>query len=348
VSPDLTESLGVTGFAGTADEWDAFVTAQTGATAFHRHAWARVIEQVFGHEVGLWCARDGAGRLCGVLPLVRVRSRLFGHYLVSMPFVSYGGPLGTPEAVAKLGEFAAGLAAETGADLLELRCRTESSLSLEPSHRKVTVCLDLPAEGPDSLWTGLKAKVRSQIRRPQKEGLTVRFGAEQAVPFYRVFARHMRDLGTPVMPWSWFACLRDAFPDLTEIGCAYLGREPVAAGWGFRSGDEFEITWASSLRRHSVLAPNMLLYWSFLERCQQSGTRVFNFGRCTPGGGTHRFKHQWGGRDEPLWWYQWRRGAARGTPSADDGRFALAQRLWRHVPLFIANALGPRIVRNIP
>ena len=344
----MAEDLDVAPFAGSAAEWDAFVASQTRATAFHRHAWAGIVEEVFGHEVGLWCARDGAGSLSGVMPLVRVRSRLFGNFLISMPFVSYGGPLGTPEATAALGGFAGKLAADTGTDLLELRCRAEAAIPLSVSHRKITVCLDLPADSPDALWSGLKTKVRSQIRRPQKEGLTARFGLDQGEPFYRVFARHMRDLGTPVMPWSWFDRLRRAFPDLVEIGCVYLGREPVAAGWGFRSGDEFEITWASSLRQHNALAPNMLLYWTFLERSVQHGAGVFNFGRCTPGGGTHQFKRQWGGRDEPLWWYQWGPHGNRATPSADDTRFALAQRLWRHLPLAVANVVGPRIVGNIP
>jgi FemAB-related protein (PEP-CTERM system-associated) len=335
-------------FAGSEAEWDAFVAAHPAGTTFHRYAWRRVIEETFGHEVRLWCARDDTGRLCGVLPLVRVKSRLFGHYLVSMPFVSYGGPLGSPEATAALARFAAELATETGADLLELRCRSEVTVPLAVSHRKVTVCLDLPADGSEALWSQLKAKVRSQIRRPQKEGLAVRFGPEESGNFYRVFARHMRDLGTPVMPRSWFEGLRQALPNQVEIGCVYQGREPIAAGWGFRSGGEFEITWAAALQRYNAMAPNMLLYWAFLERSANAGARVFNFGRCTPGGGTHRFKLQWGGHDQPLWWYQQGRHEKGSTPSAADSQYAWGQRIWQRLPLAVANVVGPRIVRYIP
>lgn len=338
----------VTPFDGQAAEWDAFVETCEAGTVFHRHAWRCVIEETFGHEVTRWCVRDAGGMLAGVLPLVRVRSRLFGHFLVSMPFVSYGGPLGSAKATAALASFAAELATETHADLLELRCRREAAIPLPVSHRKVTVSLAIPEGGAEALWSGLKAKVRSQVRRPQKEGLTVRFGADEAPAFYGVFAHHMRDLGTPVMPWRWFECVRRELGDRIEIACVYRRAEPVAAGWGFRSGGEFEITWASALRKYAALAPNMLLYWAFLERCAASGVRVFNFGRGTPGGGTHRFKLQWGGRDEPLWWYQQARGGSVATPSADDARFGLAQRIWRRLPLAVANAVGPRIVRFIP
>ena len=107
------------------------------------------------------------------------------------------------------------------------------------------------------------------------------------------------------------------------------------------------MTWASSLRSHSKISPNMGLYWAFMERAMNEGVALFNFGRCTPDSGTHKFKRQWGSRDEPMWWYQLARGAAK-TPSPDDAKFAMGPRVWRHLPIGVANALGPAIVRFIP
>ena len=108
------------------------------------------------------------------------------------------------------------------------------------------------------------------------------------------------------------------------------------------------MTWASALAKYSRVAPNMLLYWSFIERAAREGLRTFNFGRCSPGGSTHRFKRQWGGRDEPLHWYQWSPDAAAKTPSPDDGAYAWGPKLWKWLPLPVASWLGPRIVRYIP
>ncbi|MCH7491403.1 MAG: GNAT family N-acetyltransferase [Gemmatimonadetes bacterium] len=98
----------------------------------------------------------------------------------------------------------------------------------------------------------------------------------------------------------------------------------------------------------SRLAPNMLLYWSFMQRAIAKGVRVFNFGRCSPGGGTHRFKSQWGGVDEPLCWYRYSISPRTSTPSPDDPRYRWGPRIWRCLPLRAANALGPHIVRFIP
>jgi FemAB-related protein (PEP-CTERM system-associated) len=334
-------------YQGPSEEWDAFVRSAPGGTHAHLFGWKAVVERVWGHECLYLATRDVSGALSGLLPLVRVRSALFGHYLVSGPFLNYGGPLGTERAQQVLTGAACDEARRSGAQLLELRSRSPLPVDLAVSTRKITVVLELPVGSPDALWRTFDPKVRSQIRRPQKEGVTLRFGADQVGAFFRVFARHMRDLGTPTHGRVLFEVIAATFPESTWFGVAWLGAEPIAAGCGFRWGHEFEITWAASLRAHSRIAPNMLLYWCFMERCAAEGLRTFNFGRCTPGSGTHRFKRQWGGRDEQLWWYQQAAGRA-ATPSPDEGRFRWGPKLWRYLPVGIATALGPRIVRYIP
>lgn len=335
-------------FSGPPDQWDGLVRSVSGWTHFHLYGWRRVVERVWGHECLYLAARNGGPQLTGVLPLVRVRSRLFGDYLMSMPFLNYGGPLGSDPAVQALVDRAVREARAMGADLLELRSRSELPVNLPVSHRKITVRLRLPDGDPALLWNTLGAKVRSQVRRPTKDGMEARFGPELIPDFYRVFSQHMRDLGTPVQPQSLFEAAADTFGDDFWLGCVYHRGRPVAAGAGFRWDGEFEMTWAAALREFQASAPNMLLYWSYLERCVQQGVRTFDFGRCTPGGGTHRFKRQWGGRDEPLWWYQDSPNGVDATPSPERGAYAWAPRVWRHVPLRVANLVGPWIVGSIP
>jgi serine/alanine adding enzyme len=334
-------------FAGTPEEWDAFVRTIPGWTHFHLIGWRTLIERVFGHECLYLEARTPEGELAGVLPLVRVKSLVFGHYLVSMPFVNYGGPLGTTPAIQALVSHATALAAHERVRLLELRSRAPLPIALPASHRKITVLLDLP-ESAEGLWKRLDPKVRNQIRRPQKEGITVRFGPSEVTPFFEVFAHHMRDLGTPVQSRRLFQAIAEQFPDDVWFACAYLSGRPVACGCAIRWEREVEMTWASALVAYKRLAPNMLLYWRFMERAIAEGITTFNFGRCTPGSGTHRFKQQWGSRDEPLWWY----GAADRdgitTPSPHEAGYAWGARLWKRLPVPLATALGPRIVRYIP
>jgi FemAB-related protein (PEP-CTERM system-associated) len=342
----MSEPLTVLPLDGDTNAWDAFVERSPVATFCHLLAWREIMADVLGHECYYFVAADANQAWHGVLPLVRVRSFL-GHYLVSMPFLNAGGPIGSAVAQAALAERALRVAKRLGVALLEFRTRQFAPWASRVSVRKVTVRLELPAS-PEDLWQALASKLRSQIRRPLKEGLAARFGPDQREPFYEVFARNMKDLGTPVLPSALFERLAAAFPDLVVFGVVYRGQAPIAAGCGLLWRGEFELTWASALREHSRLAPNMLLYWSFMKETIQRGARVFDFGRCTPGGGTHRFKLQWGGGEVPLPWAQWSPGNVKATPSPERPVFRLAGAVWRRLPLVVANRLGPVLARQLP
>jgi FemAB-related protein (PEP-CTERM system-associated) len=340
--------LRVEEYAGTDSEWDGFLSTVEGSTFCHLAGWRRVMSDVMGHDTRYRVALDRRGRVVGLLPMVRVRSRLFGDYLVSMPFLSYGGPLGTPPAREVLATHAVKEASVLGVDLLELRSRAEVPGELSRSERKLTVLLELP-DSPKTLWEeGLKGKVRSQVRRPLKEGMEPRFGISQLEPFYSVFARTMRELGTPVLPATFFRAIAVQFPDQVVFCAVYHREEPLAAGCGFVWSGELEITWAGALREHSRMAPNMLLYWSMMEEAIRRGAGIFNFGRCSPDSGTHRFKKQWGGEDHPLPWAQWSASGLSATPTPTGRKFELATAAWRRLPLPVANSLGPLLARKIP
>lgn len=340
-------SIKVTADDVSAEAWDEFVRRQPQWTAFHLSGWNRVFAEQLGLKTTNYVARTDDGALRGLLAMVRVKSPVFGHFVVSAPFVNHGGPLGDGEAVKALAAAAVRDAIESGADLLELRSRAPLPLELPVSHRKVAVLLSLPGS-PDALFKTFPPKLRSQVRKPQKEGVTVRFGRDRLDDFYHVFTRHMRDLGTPVHSLSFFAALADHFREDVWIGVAYAGAHPIACGMGFRWGAEFEMTWASALREYSRMAPNMLLYWEFMRYAIAHGCHTFNFGRSTPGASTHKFKMQWGGSDEVLHWYQYTRSKRTSTPSPDGGMLSLAPRIWRKLPLAVTTTIGPHLVRHIP
>ncbi len=344
----LPKPVTIQPFGTDGARWDAFVGGAEDSTFCHLAGWRDIMSDVLGHECPYLVAVDEEGTWRGVLPLVRVRSRLFGHYLVSMPFLSYGGPLGTPAAQHGLVEAAVAEARRSSADLLELRTRHRVGCDLRVSHRKITVLLDLP-DSAELLWRkGLPSSRRRQISRAQKEEMHVRFGPDQVEPFYEVFARNMRDLGTPVLPRRLFERIARVFGQAAVVGVVYWRGQPLAAGCGLVWGNEFEITWVSSLRQYDHKMPNMLLYWSYMEHMIARGVRVFNFGRCTPGGRTHPFKHQWGGVDTPLPWLQWSPGQLDATPSPERPLYHMATALWRRVPVGLANRMGPVLARRLP
>lgn len=329
-------------------QWDRLVTSSPGSTLCHLFGWKRIMIDVLGHDCLYVAAVDSDGTWRGVLPLVRVRSVL-GHFLISVPFLNDGGPIGDRDAQVSLVEHAVAEARRSRAALIELRARNELPGPVVPSYRKLTVRLPLPSS-VDLLWRDtIRAKLRSQIRRPTKEGMTFRSGASELGSFYKVFSRNMRDLGTPVLPRSFFEAASSAFGSGMVFATVYAASGlPVAAACCLLWRDELEVTWASSLREFNYQSPNMLLYFRLMEDAVERGVRVFNFGRCSPGGSTHRFKQQWGGADVPLPWPSWSRESRVGVPSPDRPLYRLAVEAWRHLPLAVANRIGPTLARLLP
>jgi FemAB-related protein (PEP-CTERM system-associated) len=287
----------------------------------------------------------------GFLPLAFVKSFLFGRYLVSLPYLNYGGVMaGDDETAQLLVSRAVTLADQLDVRYLELRHQqpmTHPDLNGMRTD-KVHMRLELPKSAA-ALWEQLSAKVRNQVRKGQKSGLDVVWGGLELVDaFYAVFSRNMRDLGTPVYGKRLFASILKEFPDRAEICLVRHGRKPAACalllhGWGVT-----EVPSASSLRAYNSSCANMLLYWNLLERSLERGQQVFDFGRSSKESNTYRFKKQWGAAPvEAAWQYYVRRGSMDAA-RPDNPRFQRLIRMWQKLPVWVTRLIGPRIVRGIP
>jgi FemAB-related protein (PEP-CTERM system-associated) len=287
----------------------------------------------------------------GFLPLAYVSSRLFGRYLVSLPYLNYGGPVASNASITRtLVERAVSLADELEVRHLELRNETavEHPAINKQSTIKAHMRLDLPSSAAQ-LWDSLNPKVRNQVRKGQKSDLTVHWGREELLnEFYAVFSRNMRDLGTPVYGRSLFANILRFFPSESELCVVRAGTKPVAAaalahGWGVT-----EVPSASSIREFNPSCANMLMYWNLLERAIQHGQQVFDFGRSSEDSNTFRFKRQWGAAPAPsIWQYVVREGDTADV-RPENPRYQRLIGWWQKLPVGVSRLLGPPIVRGIP
>lgn len=194
------------------------------------------------------------------------------------------------------------------------------------------------------------AKLRSQVRRGEKEGMTIHVGGlDMLNDFYQVFSQNMRDLGTPVYRKQFFAAILSAFPKDATIAVVRYEGNPVATGFLYGFRHTLEIPWASSDRRYARCAPNMFLYGAVLKYACEQGYRCFDFGRSSKESGTYRFKEQWGAKPVQLHWYYWLRG---GGPlpelNPQNPKYALAIRLWQQLPVSVTTMVGPMIAKYLP
>jgi serine/alanine adding enzyme len=314
----------------------------------------------------------GSSRITGILPLAHMRSIFFGNNLTSLPYFDSAGILAdnTPVEVALLRD-ALELAGKLGCSSIELR-QLQTLLSvgsqedfthrveiahdefgsldwnLSISTNKVRMLLDLP-DSPEALMKTIKSKLRSQIRKPIKEGLTVKIGkAEILDDFYSVFCVNMRDLGSPVHSRKFFSEILREFPESSNVFVVYRGNQPMACSLVIGFKETLSNPWASSLRRYRHLAPNMLLYWAMLEFACLNGYSIFDFGRSTPDESTFKFKEQWGARPVPLYWYRFEKKGSRGLGvQPDRQKMSKAIEYWKRLPLPLTKLIGPHIRKYI-
>ena len=208
--------------------------------------------------------------------------------------------------------------------------------------------LNLP-DSSETLMKSFKSKLRSQITKPLRQGLTSRTGgAELLKDFYKVFLVTMRDLGSPVHSMKLMRNTLSEFPERSQIIVVYRSEEPVAAALVIGFQNVLHNPWASSLRKYASLSPNMLLYLRMLEYACDNGYQVFDFGRSSVSEGTYRFKEQWGAVPAPLYWHYI---CLDGNLPNPDGfakqRFESATRCWKKLPVVVTRAIGPSIRKHI-
>jgi FemAB-related protein (PEP-CTERM system-associated) len=329
--------------------WDEYVQRHPEATVYHLAAWGDLLRAVYGHRSTQLAVLD-EGRVVGVLPLVFFRTLLFGRFATSMPFVNYGGVVADSPAIEDLlRSSAVELTRQAGGSYLELRHARRRFPNTPCLEHKVAMVLTLEPS-VEAQWGVLDRKLRNQVRKAEKSGLTVRTGgAELLGPFHDVLAENMRDLGTPVHGRRFFERMLAAFPERARIVTVWLGDTPIAASLVLWHRDRLEVPWASSVRRFNPLCANVLLYWEMLKFGVGQGFRSFDFGRSTPGEGTFLFKQQWGAEPQQLYWEYWLAdGVALPDRSPKNARFSAAIALWQRMPVAITRAIGPAIVARIP
>ena len=304
----------------------------------------------FSHR-GYWIEAESADQTTGILPVVYMNTKLFGKFLVSLPYLNWGGVIASDNESSKgLIDHAVELADKLDVQFLELRHESEVQHPKLTEVRSEKCQMRMPVENEESAWKGCRSTVRTQVRKGDKQNFEIEFGQTELLDrYYQVFARNMRDLGTPVFSRSLFRNLLDQLDHNAELCVVSKERIPIACALTFHHPNGLsEVPSASALREHRKTAVNTWMYWQLIKRAIERGADTFDFGRSTPDGPTFDFKRKWGATPSPVaWQYYLRRGTANQV-RPDNSKYDRAIRIWQKLPMWVANTAGPMIVRGIP
>ena len=329
--------------------WDAFCLEPPGAaTLFHSSAWARLLVRVYGATCLSRFQAAADGRISRLLPLFAVRTVMGQRRLVSIPHAPYGGLL--PGVTSDL--LAAALPPPGALPApLKLRCpdpEPADTAQLTPDER-ITMWLDLPSSA-EPLWNGFNAKVRNQVRKAEKEGVTVAAGRAELLPdFHTLYSRRMHELGTPAHSLAFFEALLAEFAG-AEILVARHDDEPVGALLDVEWGGWRVNLYGASVFAQRALCANPLAYWTSLRRAVEHGRTRYDFSRSKFASGQYEFKRQWGAVPHRIHEFSARRtssGAWQLQPAAPELANPWLPRLWQRLPFPVAAWLSKRLRRYV-
>jgi FemAB-related protein (PEP-CTERM system-associated) len=364
--------------------WDKYVDAHPQGTIYHLTGWRDVVNKAFNHRTYYFVAVEKSeshddGRcinIRGVLPLVQMKNFFFGNRLISMPYVDFGGILAdSPDIENQLIKEAIELLESCSSKILELRhaelfiqCKNcesnncfgfhkcfltkqkyykKNDLKLALNTLKFRMLLSLP-NCSEELFNSFKSKLRSQIRKPTKEGLYCKIGELELLnDFYSVISINMRDLGSPVHSKNFFRLILSEFQEYVKIFLVFKDAQPLACSLVFGFKNILFNPWASALKKYNSLSPNMLLYWTMLRYGCDNGYEYFDFGRSTPNEGTYKFKRQWGAWPKRLHWYHFAIGEKIKDDSTQSLKLKFAVKYWKKLPIPVTRFLGPMVRRHI-
>jgi FemAB-related protein (PEP-CTERM system-associated) len=330
--------------------WDAFVRSCPDATFFHLSGWQKVIEQSFGNKTWFYYVEQD-GQIQGVLPLSEIKSRLFGHSLGAMPFCVYGGVAAIDANARLLLDGAADkLARELGVGHLEYRGMERAHPDDASWHTKelyVTFRKEITGDDETNL-NAIPRKQRAMVRKGIKLGLRGEVD-DNVERMFAAYASSVHRLGTPVFPKKYFALLQQVFGKECEVRTILTedGRL-VASVLSFYWRDEVVPYYGGGMPLAREVAGNDFMYWNLMQAAAARGCRLFDFGRSKLGTGAYDFKKNWGFTAQPLP-YEYKLYAASQLPDNNplNPKYQLFIKMWKKLPLPLANLMGPHIVKNL-
>jgi FemAB-related protein (PEP-CTERM system-associated) len=331
------------------ERWDQFLTQHQQASGYHQSIWFQLIKQTFNHDTKIIVAEDAQGNILGGLPLTFFSSKLFGTFGISIPYVNYGGVVSSYfNVVQSLLNAAKAIRNETSLSHIEVRTM-QAGIADNALDKKVSMVLALPNSN-EEFEKQLGAKIRAQYKKAETYSPSVKFGKLDLLDdFYKVFSRNMRDLGTPVYSKKWFANILKTEKVKSTVIVVYMGNKPVSTGFLVGHQNILEIPWASTIQSANVKNANMWMYRQILSYAIKEGYKFFDFGRSTLGAGTYKFKKQWGAiAYAHYWYYLLPEGESKPELNPDNPKYKIVIFLWKLMPIWLTNIIGPHIIKHIP
>ena len=201
-----------------------------------------------------------------------------------------------------------------------------------------------------TLLASIPKRQRAEVRRALDAGLKTSAGhdARHLDAHFRAYGESVRNLGSPIFPRALFEATLDEFGDEADVVAVWKDGRPLSTLLNLYFKQVCQPFWGGGTAEARRWRANDLVYYDVMKRALDRGCTRADFGRSKVGTGAWQRKRIWGFEETPLV-YGVR--TADGAPPREinplEPRYRLRVAAWRHVPLWLANRVGPLIARGL-
>ncbi len=315
-------------------------------------SWTRLVKEIYGYETHRFEVTQN-NEATGILALTHIQHPIFGNYLATSPFGSFGGfAFSSSEARDSLLNEARKLADELKVDYAVVRFIEDNNAPPSPWIQNPiysTYLLDIPSN-PEDLMQTFGHQHRKHTRQSLRKGFKVKFGRLELLDeTYEALERSMHELGSPYHSKKYLRTMASLLDDNLEFVVIKDEKESLIGGAVLAyHGDTATNLHANILHNYRADYAGECLYWNILEHYIQKGIKTCDMGRSLNGSGNETFKMKWKPRKVPLaYWYYLPKGGGIPELNQKSPKFQFAIWMWKRLPAFAVRMLGPHLIRGI-
>lgn len=352
---------------------------------FHIYNYKKFIEDAFGGEYQFIVARDKNNNennnIITILPIVKIKSRIFGSKLISSSYIEYGGFSGSTVGILPILDYLKENNS-SDCDYLEIRGGMEEHdpelskhLIKKNLYKRFVLKLKCSSENFDNkniktsrfnnitFSSGSVPAViffRSNIQKSKRKAINkavnnnikvkdIDFSEkDEFEEFYNLYCKNMRNFGSPSYSKSYFISFYKnlVLNKFGKIYGAYDNEKLVAALLGFCYNDSVHIIISVSDEKKQENRPNDAVHSEFIEWAIENNYKYFDFGRVREESGQFEYKQKWSPEllDLPSYFALWN---IKDIPFVDPQKHQFLVKAWRRLPLFATKALGMKIRKEL-
>lgn len=330
------------------ERWQVFLEKNK-PLIFHTPQYKKFIEEAFGCKYRIFAAIENE-EIKTILPLVEVKSKLFGSKIISTAYLEYGGFAGEEKYVEGMIDFLAEKY-KRNYHYLEIRGGLEkfdNILSSKLIKKELYKRFVLELSDKGAVWKNIQKSKRKAIKRALNFVEVKEVTEDKLNDFYHLYCINMQAFGSPPYSKQYFKSFYKNIvaKGLGRIYGAYHQEKLVAALLGFHYGERVLVIIAVSDQKYQQYRPNDAVHWTFIQWACEKGYKYFDFGRVREDSGQFEYKRKWGPqlRELPSYFLLWK---AKEIPVVDPSQHGSLVKLWRMMPLWFTQVVGMRLRKGL-